>query len=144
MKKLILGALLLLSMVSFGQEKFKTNYCINDDPVIVSALGMTYKLEMEYEVTDSTLTFIQVDKAILKHYQKNNLPLRSTLKVQLVSNNNVGNSNIKVYKSEGGDTHIRYTITRINENCYVIVSESVDSFTGKVNKITSVNTETCK
>ena len=100
MKKLILGALLLLSMVSFGQEKFKTNYCINDDPVIVSALGMTYKLEMEYEVTDSTLTFIQVDKAILKHYQKNNLPLRSTLKVQLVSNNNVGNSNIKVYSSK--------------------------------------------
>jgi hypothetical protein len=147
MKKILLGTILLFSLVSFSQEKFTTTHLLIDtgNEDLVRSLGRNVKISLGYELTDSTLTFIQIDKVVLKDYQKNGYPIKNTVKIKLISTANLGTTTlVRVYNVEDciGGYKAKYTIVR-KEDCYSILTEQIDGFSNKYTKTTSINID-CK
>jgi hypothetical protein len=147
-KLLLLLVVLLFNTFSFAQEKFTlTNTSIQDgDEEIVRSLGRNVKISMDYELTDSTLTVIQTDKVVLKAFKENGYPIKQTFKIKLINSVNLSPTTlVRLYYA--GDNFsgnkLKYTIIK-KEECYSIVTESVDGFSGKYSKSTSFNIDCFK
>lgn len=135
MKKLLLGALLLLSTLSFSQndtiEIIHTNRMYGD--AIIQGEGI--KVDYEFILTDNSLTMRLTNEKNIKEYQKySTQDLSKAIKLVDFQTQNVKLvSKVEgVYIYQGND--IRITIVK-NNNMQSLLYEAKDSFTGQISKI---------
>jgi hypothetical protein len=134
MRKLLLGALLLLSTLGFAQENFTTTFCVVENQAPV-------KIEQTFIIKDSTITMIYSDKRYKEYYKKNGISDTIVFNVKLSNTSNIGESDIRYFTVVGNNSEnkVRFTITRIKD-CYErIVFDNIDTFTNKLTTMTFIN-----
>lgn len=132
MKKLLLGALLLLSTLSFGQN-FTTNR------ISLDVLDKkTYHVNWIF--TDSLITMEYVSPKMIKICKEYGTPVLSSFPINTVTKNEVAGFPVSVVyfiHDDKQQTIIRITtIYNIKEKTYNVVFESKDTFTNQTTKIT--------
>jgi hypothetical protein len=135
MRKFVLGALLLLSTLSFGQD-FTTNR-VSLDPTDKK----TYHVKWNF--SDSLVTMEYISPTMVKMCSEQGIPTVTKIPINQITKNAIegfGSSDVYLVFDDKKNIVIRITLNyKEKDKTYSVIFESKDTFTNQITQIIYLN-----